>query len=216
MIVTNTALAMIEKSHSNMPIEHLDRIVAICDVLQSELVETSESYKNYFSHPGDKENFLEAVQYHDIGKALIEQAVINKTSAISEDDYELMKSHVMGGLEEVDRAIHQGHITGERRIKFIRECILYHHERWDGTGYPQGAREIDIPHSARILAIADTYDSAMSPRPWKDALSTTEIYEYIVSESGISFDPAAVVAFKKTHDVIEELYPQEPKRVMAQ
>lgn len=216
MIVTNTALAMIEKTHSNMPIEHLDRIVAICNVLQIELVSTCQNYKNYFSHPDDKEHFLEAVQYHDIGKALIQQEIINKTSAISEDDYELMKSHVIGGLEEMDRAIELGHITGERRIKFIRECILYHHERWDGTGYPQGTREIDIPHSARILAIADTYDSAMSPRPWKDALSTSEIYEYILSESGISFDPVVVVAFKKTHALIEELYLQESQRVMTQ
>lgn len=215
MIAINTALAMIEKTHSEMPIDHLDRVVSICDLLLKELVATNSGYEKFFSFPGDRELFLEAVQYHDIGKALVDQSIINKTAAISDTDYECMKSHVVSGLEEVDKAIQRGHITGVRRVKFIRECILYHHERWDGNGYPQGAKGTDIPHSARILAIADTYDSAMSPRPWKDALSNTEIFEYVVSESGASFDPAAVDAFCKIHDSVQHLYQADAMKEAA-
>ena len=206
MIAINTALAMIEKTHSEMPIDHLDRVVSICDLLLKELVAANSGYEKFFSFPGDRELFLEAVQYHDIGKALVDQCIINKIAVISDCDYELMKSHVFGGLEEVDKAVRKGFITGVRRVKYIRECILYHHERWDGNGYPQGIKGNDIPHSARILAIADTYDSAMSPRPWKDALSNMEVFEYIVREAESSFDPVAVNAFCKIHDSVQYLY----------
>lgn len=204
----DAALALIEFSHGNMPINHLDRIIHICSFLCEGMRLVSPAFSNKFESSEYVETFLEATQYHDVGKALIDQSVINKTSAITEQDYELMKCHVLEGLQYVNEAYESGSIQGNLRIELIRECILFHHERWDGKGYPRGVYGLDIPYSARLLAVADTYDAAMSPRPWKDALTSEDIYQYIIEQQGKSFDPEVVEAFQRVHSKIKELYPK--------
>ena len=104
-----------------------------------------------------------------------------------------MKKHATAGGEVV-RQILQG-IADEEYIRFASDIAAFHHEKWDGTGYPEGLKGEDIPLCARIMAIADVFDALISERCYKKAIPFDQAVEIIRSESGTHFDPKLVEAF---------------------
>jgi len=123
---------------------------------------------------------------HDIGKIGIPDRILNKTGALDADEWEAIKSHPKLGANIVGNVPDLAPCVGN---------ILYHHERWDGTGYPEGLRGKSIPLGARILAVADSFAAMASARPYRDALSDGEALHLLQEGAGTQFDAELVTVF---------------------
>lgn len=139
------------------------------------------------------ERLKKAAPMHDIGKIVITDTILKKPSRLSVDEYEDIKRHTVEGAKIVKEII--GVSDDKDYIRITQEVALSHHERWDGTGYPNGLREQMIPISARIMAIADVYDALVSQRCYKKELPAEEAFNIISRESGKQFDPVLVEVF---------------------
>jgi putative two-component system response regulator len=124
---------------------------------------------------------------HDIGKVEVSDGVINKPGPLSDDEFELVKRHPAAGARIVARS------TGDEELA---EMVRHHHERYDGAGYPDGLLGDEIPVGARIIAVADTFDAATSPRPYRPAMSLREAQALLDSGAGSQFDPEVISAFR--------------------
>lgn len=129
---------------------------------------------------------------HDIGKINLPDSIVSKHGELTDEEAEVMKNHTVYGREIIERAIET--VKGESYLKEARNMAAYHHERWDGTGYPEGLHGEVIPLSARIMALADYLDTLTSPRGFKISYSLEEALDMIQAESGKYFDPKCVEA----------------------
>ena len=127
-----------------------------------------------------------AALVHDLGKTWIANDILNKSGALSDDERRTMERHPMIGARI---------LIGCEVHPFYVETVLYHHEAWDGHGYPAGLHGEDIPLSARMLSIADVYDVLTSQRPYKAAFTEEAARERLLLGSATSFDPTLVRAF---------------------
>lgn len=127
---------------------------------------------------------------HDIGKIGILDNVLKKNGGLTYDEREYMKLHVDYGLDILGN-------SNSEVIKMAREVVEFHHEKWDGSGYPKGTKGEDIPLSARIVTIADVFDALTSSRSYKDAWSVDEALSYLIQQSDIHFDRMLVNLFVK-------------------
>jgi len=142
---------------------------------------------------------LSASPMHDIGKIGIPDAVLLKPGKLDQDEWLIMQKHPEYGAN----------ILGEQNsqlLKMAREIAISHHERWDGTGYPNGLKEESIPLSGRIVAVADVFDALTSHRPYKQAWSFERATQHILDGSGSHFDPFVCEAFKHCLPKFEEIY----------
>lgn len=128
---------------------------------------------------------------HDIGKVGIPDEILLKEGKLSANEWKTMKTHAALGAQAIEQA--EQDIDG--KVKFLetaKEIAHWHHERWDGSGYPDGLSGDAIPISARIMAIADVFDALLSPRVYKAAMSSDEAYRIIEAGRGTQFDPDMV------------------------
>lgn len=139
---------------------------------------------------------------HDVGKIAIEDAVLRKAGSLDKEEFEKMKMHsVIGG--EIFNFIKEK--IPDREFGEVAEQIArYHHEKWNGTGYPDGLLKTQIPLVARIMSIVDVYDALTSKRPYKEPFSHEKSMEIIVSKRGIDFDPDLVTEFVNIEDKIKK------------
>jgi putative two-component system response regulator len=140
----------------------------------------------YSEHAAD--DLLNAAPMHDVGKIGIPDAILRKNGKLDEAEWAVMQQHARIG----------GEIIGEHEsglLKTAREIALTHHEKWDGSGYPNGLKGEDIPLAGRIVAIADVFDALTSVRPYKAAWSVEEATDFLRRESGSHFDPQLVELF---------------------
>lgn len=136
----------------------------------------------------DAEELFNAAPMHDVGKMGIPDAILQKPGKLTPAEWEIMKQHASIGAE----------IIGEDKstlLQMARRIALCHHEKWDGSGYPQGLIGEAIPIEARIVALADVFDALTSKRPYKEAWTIEATTHYIEAESGKQFDPELVAAF---------------------
>lgn len=126
---------------------------------------------------------------HDVGKIGIPDVIMLKPDKLTVAEFDTMKTHT-----EIGGRLLKG---SDKLIETAREIALCHHENWDGSGYPAGMKEEQIPVLARVCSVADVFDALMSNRPYKEAWSLEKTVDFICSESGKKFDPAVVVAFEK-------------------
>ena len=146
----------------------------------------------------DMDFFLPSSQLHDVGKIAITDVILNKPGKLTQDEFEIMKTHVTEGVEAIERIMKN---TVEH--DFLNHTLNIagtHHEKWDGTGYPAGLKGADIPLDGRLMAIADVYDALISERPYKNAFTHEEACKIIESGSGTHFDPILVDVFRNTED----------------
>jgi putative two-component system response regulator len=138
---------------------------------------------------------LQSCQLHDVGKISISDSVLKKPGKLTDEEFEDMKRHTSFGRQIVEKIE-----TLTKESEFLEYAKLFaasHHEKWDGTGYPDGLKGHQIPLLGRIMAIADVYDALVSVRPYKKAFSHEEAVEIIIKGSGTQFDPALVAIFEK-------------------
>jgi putative two-component system response regulator len=139
---------------------------------------------------------------HDIGKIGIDDCVLRKKGALDGGEREYMEKHsILGGqtFHKIRRKFPENEF-----LKIAEEMALYHHERWDGKGYPTGLKGEEIPFCARVMSIVDTYDALTSERPYKPPFSHEKSMAIIVEGRGVQFDPMLVDKFVKYSDLMRE------------
>ena len=136
---------------------------------------------------------------HDIGKVALADNILLKPGKLTPEEFETMKSHTIYGGRILEGAT-------SKVLQMAHKMSLYHHEKWNGTGYPKGLHEEEIPLEARIVTVADVFDALCVFRVYKKAWRTEEALAYILDESGKSFDPRIVAAFQKVYPSVKRLY----------
>jgi putative two-component system response regulator len=135
---------------------------------------------------------------HDVGKISVPDLILNKPGKLTDEEMAKMRMHTIYGEQIIDDMIAR---TGQ--ALFLHHAKLfagYHHEHWDGNGYPYGKKGKEIPLQGRIMAIADVYDALISERPYKKAFSREETEAIIQKDSGCSFDPDIIEIFNEVRD----------------
>lgn len=143
-----------------------------------------------------------AAPLHDIGKIHIPDAVLNKPGKLTEEEFKIMKTHSTAGEELLTHA--KAELGESGYLNMAVEMAAYHHEWWNGKGYPYGISGEEIPLCARIMAVADVFDAPTSKRCYKKAMPLEKAYAIIREESGTHFDPAVVEAFFAAAEDIEK------------
>jgi putative two-component system response regulator len=135
---------------------------------------------------------------HDIGKIGVTDMILNKPGKLTDEEFAQMKNHASNGAQIINRVIKR---TGDD--EFLHNARLFaefHHESWDGSGYPHGHKGLDIPIQGRIMAIADVYDALISERPYKPAFTHEKAVDIIMKDSGKRFDPDIANIFSDIHE----------------
>lgn len=178
--------------------QHVKRTSLLTKILIREMNKTPK-YGYYYSAE-DARIVYEAAILHDIGKIGVPDTILLKPDKLTAKEYEQIQRHTVIGYELSEKI--NKFSTDEYR-KYCDEVTLSHHERWDGTGYPNRLRGTDIPLSARIVAIADTYDALTGKRPYSTGLPHEKAVTEIKAVSGTQFDPYLVSVFCKIADEIK-------------
>jgi len=144
----------------------------------------------------------EVMPLHDIGKIRISDTILNKPGKLTPEERLVMQTHAAIGAEIISKAITNVEIS--EKVETAKDIAHYHHEWFDGSGYPDGLKGEEIPLAARIAAVSDVYDALRMVRPYKDAFSKEKSIEIIKEESGTHFDPDVVEAFLKVVDKIDK------------
>ena len=162
--------------------------------------------KGYYAEKITSEFMSDVVKsapLHDVGKINISDVVLNKPGKLTEQEYEIMKTHTTAGKKIIEKAI--ATVEGGSYLKEARDMAAYHHERWDGKGYPEGLHGETIPLSARIMAVADVFDALTSPRVYKPAFPIEKAVVIIEEGKGTQFDPKCVEVFMDALPEVEEI-----------
>jgi putative two-component system response regulator len=183
-------LAVVSEYQDDDTSQHTKRIGAMAGMVARALGQSEEQI----------ELIRLAAPLHDIGKVGVPNHILLRADQLMPSEYEIMRSHTTVG----------GEILAKSKfpiLQLAREIALYHHERWDGMGYPQRLKGEHIPLSARIVAVADTFDALTQGRPYKKAISFQEATKEIRAQAGQQFDPQVVQAFLKvvTPQTLQEL-----------
>lgn len=149
------------------------------------------------------EKIAEMARLHDIGKVNMSEAILKKEEPLNEREKEYIQTHARDGARMIDMI--RLSFPDYGFLDFARDIIMSHHERWDGTGYPEGIKGRAIPLCARITAIADTFDVVMTNRPYAKAVSFETAVSIIEEGKGTAFDPDLIEAFKFCHARFKEI-----------
>ena len=170
---------------------HIERTQIYLELLVKELLRTGV-YKDEVS-AWDINVLLPSAQLHDVGKIRISDLILNKPGKLTDEEFDSIKHHCEIGERVISRIAER--TDNDVFLHHAKRFAAYHHEKWNGTGYPRGLRGEEIPLEGRIMAIADVYDALVSRRPYKEPFSHEQAVEIIRRESGIHFDPKIVEAF---------------------
>jgi len=177
---------------------HIDRTTVYMKILIGAMLARNV----YADEIGDwnLESVISSARLHDLGKIVIPDSILNKPGPLTKEEFETMKTHSIEGERIIEKAISR---TGDTEfLQNAKMIAVSHHERWDGTGYPHGLKETNIPLQGRIMAIIDVYDALVSERPYKKAFSHEEATKIVTDGSGKHFDPHIAEVFKDVNEQI--------------
>ena len=195
-------LADMVESRDSVTGDHVERTTSYMKVLLDAMVELGV-YTDEISQM-DQELLIASARLHDVGKIAISDSILNKPGKLTDEEFSNMQTHTSAGEKTIDKIVDR---TGEDEV-FLRNAKLfagYHHERWDGKGYPYGLNGENIPLQGRIMAFVDVYDALVSERPYKKAFSHEEGVNIIMEGVGTQFDPNIAEAFFKARDRFNEV-----------
>jgi putative two-component system response regulator len=179
---------------------HIDRTTAYLKIIIEAML-AKGVYKNELEGI-DLDLFISSSCLHDLGKVSIPDDILNKPGKLTDQEFELIKNHTREG----ERIIEQIVSKTEQNKEFIKNAKLfagYHHELWDGNGYPQGLEKTNIPLQGRIMAIVDVYDALTTERPYKQPFTPEEAIRIIMDSAGKQFDPLITEVFYEVREQIE-------------
>lgn len=195
-------LAKLVESRDHSTGKHIERVQQLCRMF-AEALKSESKYKDYI-HANYINDIYHASILHDIGKVGISDTILLKPGKLTDDEFNLIKTHVTIGAETLENIAKT--YPKNKIIEMGIQIAKYHHEKWDGKGYMTGLSGENIPLSARIIAIVDVYDALRSQRPYKKALSHQEACDIIYRDAGSHFDPYLVSVFKKIESRFEQIY----------
>jgi len=188
-VIYSSVLAMtrLAESKDKETGEHLIRIKDYSGLISSWLMKT-EKYQFYVT-PDYIAEIKKFSPLHDIGKVAIPDHILQKPGKLTKEEFEKMKEHTTAGAVILKEAESFMAKNGQRYFRMAIDIAESHHEKWDGTGYPNGLKEEEIPLSARIVAIADVFDALTTKRPYKEPFTFDETFAYLIDGKGQHFDP---------------------------
>ncbi len=195
--VTFSLLGRVSELKDDETQNHQERVGIIVKTLLKRM-KTSSRYSSHITKHFMRD-VINGSYLHDIGKIAIEDSILLKKGKYSKDEFNAMKLHTVIGADILNETREK---SGMDIYDTAVDIVKYHHERWDGSGYPEGLKGREIPLAARIMAVADVYDALVSKRRYKKAFSHDEAYSIIVENSAKHFDPDVVKCFRKTHQDI--------------
>ena len=142
-----------------------------------------------------------AAPLHDIGKINISDTVLNKPGRLTPEEFEVIKTHTTEGGRIIRQTL--TNIESEEYVKMAADMATYHHEKWDGSGYPEHLAGKEIPLCARIMAVVDVFDALTSKRVYKDAFSVDKALQIMRESSGTHFDPDIIPVFLRIRSEVE-------------
>jgi putative two-component system response regulator len=188
---TILAMAKLAESRDDDTGHHIERVRIYSKMLAKTIAERSDGPSAI------DEQFVQTIFHaaplHDIGKVAIPDAILLKQGKLTPEEFEVIKTHAMRGAETLEAVLKS--YPKNYLIRMGVDIARHHHEKWNGSGYPDHLASESIPVSARIVALADVYDALCSKRPYKEPFSHEKAVGIIGSESGKHFDPALVEAF---------------------
>ena len=199
---TASSLVHLAETQDVTSSQHLKRLSESCRVVASVL-----SFSSIYSHNLNYDfifKLQQACLFHDIGKIDIPDSILLKPGKLTREEFEEVKKHTINGAATLERAYPR--LPKSSIYLMAIDIALSHHERWDGKGYPNGLKGDDIPLSAQIVAICDTYDALRSERPYKPALTHEESMLELRKERGTQFNPVLCDAFFHSAEEIRHIF----------
>ena len=172
--------------------DHIKRTKLYVNILANALKNT-DKYKDILTDE-KIELMTNAAPLHDIGKIGVSDLILKKKGRLTDEEFNIMKTHTTIGGEIISKILND--LKNEDYLNMAHDIALSHHEKWNGSGYPNGLKEEEIPLSARIMAIADVFDALISKRCYKEAMPIDEAIDIIIKDAGTHFDPYIVEVFK--------------------
>lgn len=190
--LTINALAELAETRDNETGNHIRRTQEYVRILARRL----QTHPRFATFLTDKvvDLLTKSAPLHDIGKVGIPDQILRKPGRLTEEEWALMKTHSLLGATSIERALR----NADRSLDFLdmaMQIARYHHEKWDGNGYPEGLNGDAIPIPARLMALADVFDALISTRVYKTAMPFEQARDMIAAERGSHFDPDVVDAF---------------------
>ncbi len=141
---------------------------------------------------------------HDVGKITVSDTILNKPGKLTDEEFRIMQRHTVEGGKIIDKAIElvdedTGYLTEAKNL------ALYHHEKWNGKGYPEGRKGEEIPLSARVMAVADVFDALVSRRSYKEPFTVDKAFDIIREDAGSHFDPLVAQAFLNAQEEVRRI-----------
>ena len=180
---------------------HVERVQKYLEILLG-AIKKSERYADEVA-TWDTEAFLRSAPLHDVGKIRIRDEILLKKSRLTEEEFADMKLHALYGKTLLESLQHM--VPNETFLDYAKMLAYSHHEKWDGTGYPERLKGKEIPLQARMMALADVYDALVSERPYKKAFTHEQAMQIISEGCGTQFDPDLAVLFMSLSDKITEV-----------
>ena len=187
-----TMLARITDMRDSDTGGHIGRTTAFSKLLAEDLL--SSPREGYEMTREEADDIVKSAKLHDLGKIAIPDSILLKPGRLTKEEFEVIKTHPAHGAQLFEVFAEEGG-GDDLFLNVAHDIALYHHEKWNGTGYPLGISGNEIPLSARIVAIADVYDALTSARPYKEPFSHQKAVEIICDDSGLHFDPYLVTVF---------------------
>ena len=181
--------------------EHIKRTSAYVEFIAREAAK--EGRYSYILNENYIELLVKAAPMHDVGKIVVPDKILQKPGRLTPEEFEIMKTHAAEGGRIV-RDVLEG-VEEKEYIQIAADVATYHHEKWNGKGYPKGLTEENIPLAARIMAIADVFDALASKRCYKEAFSFEDAMSIIEKDAGSHFDPILVRVFLNNRDQVEKI-----------
>ncbi|MDY5936056.1 MAG: response regulator [Collinsella sp.] len=188
---------------------HVTHIEKLTELLLGDLARRSDKYS---LGNEERSSIALASALHDIGKMSIDDAILNKPGRLTPEEFEIMKTHTTIGADML-RNLGRNH-EGSALLDYAYQIARWHHERWDGTGYPDGLKGDDIPIAAQVVSVADVYDALTSVRVYKDAISQEEAIRMILDGECGAFNPLLIECLLEVRDRIAETL-ERPADVVA-
>ena len=221
--VTYLIHILLERFNSNLVQNHLRNEIleaqrqalnTLCEAVEMRSKETgmhihrmaaySKLLAQLYGLPSDQLNLIEAAApLHDIGKVAIPDSILNKPGRLTAEEMDTMRTHAQSGFDLLGR-------SKSKMLETGAQVALTHHERWDGTGYPNGLKGNDIPLFGRIVNVADVFDALMSRRVYKEPFPIDKTIQIMSDLSGQAFDPALIDLLVKNKDQFSAIFDQNP------
>ena len=199
-----SSFANLVESRDNFTGEHIKRTAIYVEMISRELVKQG-FYKDILTED-NIQLYVNTAPLHDLGKLRVPDQILCKPSVFTPEEFELMKTHPYEGFRLIEENLSE--VESKDFLEVAKNMSLYHHEKWDGSGYPNKMKGQEIPLCARIMAAADVLDALLSKRQYKNAMSLDDAMHVFEKSSGTHFEPCivnAVLACKKTIQQIASL-----------